>query len=145
MHEDARTLITRWFEEVWNKQRREAIAELLTAEATLYEGGTPSSGPEGFYPFFDRMQATFTGLHVTIHDGISEGDKACVRWTCKMKHTGPGLGVPPTDKWIEVTGISLVRAKDGKLVEGWQNWDMLALLEQIQGKDEKAATYIAAV
>jgi hypothetical protein len=29
------------------------------------------------------------------------------------------------------------------LIEGWQNWDMLGLMQQIQG-EHKAATYVGA-
>jgi hypothetical protein len=32
---------------------------------------------------------------------------------------------------------------DGKIVEAWQNWDMMAMMEQIQGRG-KSATYIGA-
>ena len=41
------------------------------------------------------------------------------------------------------TGISIVRVADGMLAAGWQNWDMLGLMQQIQAQP-RAATYIAA-
>ena len=47
-------------------------------------------------------------------------------------------GVP-----IHITGITIIRIAGGKMVEGWQNWDMLGLMEQIQGM-RKSATYVAA-
>jgi hypothetical protein len=59
------------------------------------------------------------------------------------KHTGGGLGVGPTDKTIHTTGITIMRVAGHKLVEGWQNWDMLGMMEQIQGS-HKAATYVGA-
>ena len=37
-----RALGTRWFEEVWNKGRRAAIAEMLAPDAVLHEGDTDS-------------------------------------------------------------------------------------------------------
>jgi predicted ester cyclase len=142
MEQIDRELGKRWFDEVWNKQRREAISEMLSPHSVMHEGGASSQGPEGFYPFFDRMQATFSDLHVTVHDTLAEGDKLCIRWSCTMKHTGDGLGMPPTGKTLHTTGISIVRVEGNKLAEGWQNWDMLGLLEQINSAP-KAATYIA--
>lgn len=142
MTQDARDLGMRWFEEVWNKGRREAIAEMLAPNGVLHDGEVDSLGPHGFYPFFDRMQATLSEIRVTVHDIIAEGDRACVRWSCSAKHTGGGMGMPATGKPVHVTGISVIRAAGGKVVEAWQNWDMLAMLEQIQGAS-KAATYIA--
>ena len=134
---------TRWFEEVWNKQRREAIGEMIAANAPIHEGGETVYGPEGFYPFFDRMQATFSELRTTVHDTIAQDDKICVRWSCVMKHTGHGLGMAPTGKTLETTGISILRVAGGKAVEAWQNWDMLGLMQKIQ-EGGRAATYISA-
>jgi len=52
------------------------------------------------------------------------------------------LGIAPTDQPVYVTGISILRASNGKMVEGWQNWDMLGLMEQIRG-GARSATYVA--
>ena len=137
-----KNLATRWFEEVWNKGRRDAIAEMMAPNAVLYDAGDAVRGPEGFYPFFDRLQASFSDMHFIIQDTITEGDKICARWTCSMKHTGDGLGMPATGKSLQITGISVVRVSGDQFVEGWQNWDMLGLMQQIEGS-QKPATYIA--
>jgi steroid delta-isomerase-like uncharacterized protein len=143
MSEANKALAKRWFEEVWNEGRKETIRELLAAEAVIQEGNDASVGPEGFYPFFDRMQATFSDIHVTIHDAIAEDDKVCIRWSCMVRHTGHGVGIPPTNKTLHTSGITVLRIAGGKFVAGWQNWDMLGLMQQI--KDEPvAATYVAA-
>lgn len=144
MADTARDLGRRWFEEVWNRGRREAIAEMMAPGCVVHEGEADSKGPEGFYPFFDRLSATFSGMHVTVEDTIAEGDIACIRWSCTARHTGDALGLPPSGKTIHVTGITILRAADGKIVEAWQNWDMLGMMEQIQSRDKKAATYIGA-
>ena len=44
---------------------------------------------------------------------------------------GDDLGVPATGKQVTVTGMSIGRIRDGKLVEGWNNWDTMSLMEQI--------------
>ena len=143
MSESNKQLARRWFEEVWNKQRRDAIAELLHADSVLHEGSDDVRGPEGFYPFYDRMRAAFSNIHITIHDAIAEGDKVCLRWSCTMEHAGPGLGLSPTNKQVHTTGMSVIKVRDGRLDEGWQNWDMLGLLQQITG-EVKGAMYIVA-
>src|SRR5579871_4463800 len=143
MSEANKALVKRWFEEVWNQGRKETIGELLAPEAVIQEGGDATVGPDGFYPFFDRRRSAFSDIHVIIHDAISEDDKVCVRWSIQMRHTGNGMGIPATNKILHSTGISLVRVAGGKFVAGWQNWDMLGLMQQI--KDEPvAATYLAA-
>jgi steroid delta-isomerase-like uncharacterized protein len=143
MTELERDLGRRWFDLVWNQGRREAIAELLAPNAVIHDGHTDTAGPDGFYPFFDRIRGTLSELHVNVHDSFAEGDKICVRWSCSGKHTGGGLGIPPTGVTIHVTGITIVRVAGGKLAEGWQNWDMLGMMQQIQNI-QPYGTYIGA-
>jgi steroid delta-isomerase-like uncharacterized protein len=143
MSEANKELAKLWFEEVWNKGRREAIRELLAQSAVIHDGGDAIKGTEGFYPFFDRMHATFSDIHVSVQDALAEGDKVCLRWVCTMRHTGDGLGMPPTNKRLEATGMTIVQIENGKFVAGWQNWDMLGILQQIN-EQPKPMMYIGA-
>ena len=142
MSDQNKAVVRRWFEEVWNQGRREAIAEILAPEAVLDECGEESVGPAGFYPYFDRMHAAFSNIHVTFHDAIAEDDIVCLRWSFTARHTGAGLGVAATGKEVHMTGITIVRIVGGKFVAGWQNWDMLGLMQQIRG-ERMALTYVA--
>lgn len=142
MTESERNLPQQWFERVWNKGQREAIADLLNADAVIHDGGQDTRGTEGFYAFFERIHASLSQIDIQVLDTVAEGDKVCARWICTARHTGDGLGVPATNKTIHITGITIMRLSGGKLIEGWQNWDMLGLMQQIQG-GERAATYIA--
>lgn len=142
MTDSERDLGQRWFELVWNQGRREAIAEMLSADALIHDGSVETRGLDGFYAFFDRMRNSFSEIHVTIEDSIAEADRICVRWFITAKHTGSGIGIAATGKSVRVTGISILRVANEKLVEGWQNWDMLGMLQQVQGA-ASAATYIA--
>src|ERR1700730_10104446 len=143
MSEANKELAQLWFEEVWNKGRREAIRELLAPDAVVYDAGEAVRGAEGFYHFFDRMRAAFSDIHFSVQDAIAEADKVCLRWSCKMRHTGDALGPRATNKDLQTTGITIVQIANGKFVAGWQNWDMLGLLQHING-EPMASTYIAA-
>jgi predicted ester cyclase len=138
-----RDLGQRWFEEVWNQGRREAIGEMMAPDAVIHDGGKATLGPDAFYLFFDRMFSAFSEMHVNVEDIIAESDKLCVRWSCTAKHTGAGLGIAPTGITVNITGISILRVRDTVFVEGWQNWDMLGMLEQLKGVGA-SPTYIAA-
>ena len=137
-----RNLGHRWFELVWNQGRRDAIAQLLAPDALLHDGSGDSCGPEAFYPLYDRLSATFSKIHVDVHDALAEGGKVCVRWTFTGTHTGDGLGVAPTGVTVNVTGICILRVAGDRIVEGWQNWDMMGMREQITGVARSLATYI---
>ena len=143
MTEVERDLGRRWFDEVWNKGRREAIAEMMAPDIVIHDGGEEMRGVEAFHPFFDRLQASFSEVHIDVQDTVAEGDKLCVRWRCRAKHTGDGLGFKPTGRTIDVTGISIIRVAGSVFTESWQNWDMLGMLQQLK-EERPAATYIAA-
>jgi predicted ester cyclase len=143
MTELERDLGRRWFDEVWNKGRREAIAEMLTPESIIHEGGVDTVGIEGFYPYFDRFRSAFSNIRVDVEDTIAQDDKVCVRWSFTGKHTGDGLGIAASGITLHLTGISILRVANNKLMEGWQNWDMLAMTEQIKGM-HRSPTYISA-
>jgi predicted ester cyclase len=127
-------LIRQWFEEVWN-QGREATIDDLCTKAAVGHGQTPDGsdivGPDHFRQFWKAFRAAITAIHFEIHQTIEEGEMVIARWTIKMKHTGPFLGIAPTAKPITATGMSMMRFLDGKIVEAWDNWDQLALMAQL--------------
>ncbi len=51
--------------------------------------------------------------------------------TARGTHEDNFQGLPPSSKRVTITGISIYRVADGKLVEGWTNADMLGLLQQL--------------
>ena len=93
--------------------------------------GPDQHGPEGFKPFFKAYREAFPDIQITIEGIVSEGDLAAVRWTAVGTHKGNGLGFPATGKRVELTGMAFVRAEDGRLVEGWNNFDQLGMLQQV--------------
>ena len=143
MSDHQKASIVRWFEEVWNKGRREVIDEMFPPEIILHDGDTVSKGPEAFKLFYDRMRASFSDIKVTPEEAISEGDLVCLRWSVTMRHTGDGIGVPSTGKQLRTTGMTMIRFANGRFSEAWQNWDMMQLMEQINNAPQ-SKTYIAA-
>jgi steroid delta-isomerase-like uncharacterized protein len=143
MSEQPKQAIIRWFEEVWNKGRRQVIDELLSPDCVIHDGETSIKGPEEFKKYFDLMRSAFSEIQVTPEEAVSEGPLVCLRWSVKMRHTGDGLGMPPTGRNVQMTGISIVRFTDGRFAEAWQNWDMLGVMQQIQ-QAEPAKLYMSA-
>ena len=51
MSAENKALVTRWFEEVWNKRRTDAIDEMLAPDAVVHGLGPAMKGPSDFKPF----------------------------------------------------------------------------------------------
>jgi len=128
---DSKALVRRWFEEVWNKGRADAIGEMLMPDAAVHGLGVPAKGPEGFKPFHAAFRDAYPDVHVVLDDVIAEGDLVAARWTAKATHRGAGLGFPATGRPVTITGMVFIRVRDGKIVEGWNNFDQLGMLQQL--------------
>ncbi len=77
-----------------------------------------------------RLEA-FPDLHIDLEDVVAEDDKVATRWTLTGTHKGVDEGLSPTGKGVKVTGMSFDRLVDGQIMEGWDNWYGLGLLEQL--------------
>ena len=132
---DNASLIRRWFEEVWNKGREEAIDELFDEEGVAHgladETGAALRGPAGFKPFHRKFREAFPEIEVVVEETVSEGDKVAARCTVRGRHRGDTLGFKATDSPVEFTGMAFVRVRDGKIVEAWNNFDFMSMFQQL--------------
>jgi steroid delta-isomerase-like uncharacterized protein len=127
-------LMRRWFQEVWNEGRIQTVYELLSpdAVATGQRGAEKEiRGPEEFVKFVREIRGAFPDIKVNVEDVFGAGDKVVLRWSAVMTHTGDALGLPASGQTVRSRGITIARIVDGKIVEGWDNWDQLGMLEQI--------------
>jgi predicted ester cyclase len=67
---------------------------------------------------------------VTIDHLIAEDDLVAARFTMRGVHQGELMGILPTGKQVTVTGMDIMRFKDGKGVEHWANQDDLGMMQQ---------------
>ncbi|MGA9994008.1 MAG: ester cyclase [Pyrinomonadaceae bacterium] len=135
MLDENRDLIHRWFEEVWNKGRADAIDEMFAEDGIAHGlsdvSGAELRGPAEFREFHNKFRNAFPDIEVVVEDTIAEGDKVTARCSVRGKHRGDALGFAATNKPIEITGIAIVRVRDGKIVEAWNNFDFMAMFKQI--------------
>lgn len=135
MTTENKELFRRWFEEVWNKGRVDAIHEMFAEDGIAHglsdDPDRPMRGPADFANFHATFRNAFPDMIITVEDAISEGDKVAARCSVRGKHTGDSLGIAATQTPVEFTGISIVRIKDGKIVEAWNNFDFMKMYRQL--------------
>ena len=134
MSEQNKQLVRRWFEEVWNKGRADAIDEMFAADGRAYglgENPEDAMGPSGFRDLHTMFRGAFPDMTIVVEDMIAEGDKVAARCSVRGKHQGDHLGVARTDAPVDFTGIAIVRICDGKIVEAWNNFDFMRMNRQL--------------
>ncbi|MFB7516933.1 ester cyclase [Streptomyces sp. NPDC056144] len=68
----------------------------------------------------------------TVEDQLADGDRVCTRWTWNGTHVGDFMGLQPTGQKVSMTGTVIHRFRDdGKIVEGWWQYDLLGLMGQL--------------
>jgi predicted ester cyclase len=68
---------------------------------------------------------------VAVDDMIAEGDKVAARCSVKGKHSGDSLGFAATQAPVEFAGITIVRIKNGQIVEAWNQFDFMKMYRQL--------------
>jgi steroid delta-isomerase-like uncharacterized protein len=135
MLEENKALLRRWFDEVWNKGNAEAIDELFAPDGVAHglsdDESMPMKGPSDFRPFHTAFRGAFPDIEVIVEDMIAEGDKVVARCSVRGKHTGDNLGIKASNSPVLFTGIAIVRIRDGKIVEAWNNFDFMKMNRQI--------------
>lgn len=135
MSEANRELVRRWFEEVWNKQREEAIDEMFAPEGKSYGFPEPDSilvGPENFKSIHRAFLGAFPNIQITTNDIICEGDRVAVTWTAVMTHLGETLGFPPTEEKVSLQGCSILIVRDSQIQDGWNYMELQGLVHRLK-------------
>jgi len=123
-----KAIARRFFEDVWNQQKLEAIDDIFAATVVL---NGQSVARNAFRQLVAARRAAFPDIQVTVEDQVAEGDKVSTRRTWQATHQGPYRGVAATGRRVKWTQISIVRFVEGRIVEDWAVADELSILQQL--------------
>jgi predicted SnoaL-like aldol condensation-catalyzing enzyme len=114
-------LAQRFMDEGWNKRNFAVVDEIVGPEHVYHDPSGPQlgSGPEAYVNRMKLYVGAFD-THFTIEDLIAEGDRVVVRWTVRGRND------------LKLTGITIHRFEEQKIVETWGNWDALGLMQQLK-------------
>jgi steroid delta-isomerase-like uncharacterized protein len=115
-------LARRWFDEVWTQRKTDLVHELVAPDAVWHTEQGDFIGPQPFIEFHADMLRQLPDLKVTVEAMISDGDHVVTRWLLTATHAG---------KPVRHRGMTWVRYRDGKMVEGFDCWNVAGLMQQI--------------
>jgi steroid delta-isomerase-like uncharacterized protein len=78
-----------------------------------------------------RMFTAFPDLTATIEELVGSGEWATVRYVTHGTHRAPFAGIPATGRAVSFSALGLVHVRDGKLCEGWFEFDTGAIVDQL--------------
>jgi steroid delta-isomerase-like uncharacterized protein len=111
---------------VWSSGELDRLDELVAPDVVHHDPHDPraTEGLAGLKQSIEANRRAFPDLEIEVEDQIAEGDRVATRWTATMTHLGDEFG-PPSGRRATLSGITIERFKDGKVVEAWRSMDLL--------------------
>lgn len=131
-----KALVTRWFDEVWNQQRVDTILELMAADClTTVQGLDDPLTRDAFVDYQRAFLSAVPDLISELILVVAEGTTVVANWRARGTHTGPGLGIPPSSRRVDFSGMSVFEMSRGVIICGrdtWNRGEMIASLLQVR-------------
>jgi steroid delta-isomerase-like uncharacterized protein len=133
MSADTKAISRRFLEEAFNSGKLDVVDELVAPEFVNHDAALPEPtvGIEAAKASIKGYREAFPDLRLTVEQQLAEGELVTTRWSARGTHQGELMGMAATGKQATVTGITIDRIVDGRLVESWTNWDTLGLMQQL--------------
>jgi steroid delta-isomerase-like uncharacterized protein len=128
-----RTVLVRYYDEIWNQGRLEVCDELIAPDYVNHSAPLPDlpPGPDGAKRVVVAVRRAFPDVHYTIEDMVLGEEKAALRVTMRGTHRGEFLGVAPTGRTIEVQELQIEHLRNSQIVAHWHQIDDLGLQRQL--------------
>jgi hypothetical protein len=134
---DIEDLVRRSTHEVWNWRLLNKINDYYV-ENFLFHGasGREAYGRGNYTAYVLSLLAMFPDAAVYVDDlhwtgNERDGYRTAVRWTLLGTHTGPGVYGEPTNRQIQMNGITQHLVREGRYVEEWTLFNELQILQQL--------------
>src|SRR2546430_1191275 len=113
-----------------DEQNRKTVEEYMNAWAkgdetklqALLDNGYKFNPPPGFsgdkqgaLEMARQYHTAFPDLRMTYTNWVVQGDSVAVRAVCSGTHKGEFMGIPATNKKADITGIAIVKVRNGKV------------------------------
>jgi steroid delta-isomerase-like uncharacterized protein len=119
-------------EEVINKGNAAAIDEYITPD--FVEHTAPpgeDSTIAGLRKWVSEMHTGMPDGHVEIVNLWADGDYVIMHTRQTGTNSGPMMGMPATNKKMDVRGVDIIKIKDGKATDHWGYYEEMKMAKQL--------------
>lgn len=134
MDADARqALVRRIADDIWNRGDLEWVERVLAPHAKYHGPHMPGGlgTRDDWKNAISMYLQAFPDSHVVFDELIEAGESIVGRWRATGTHRGPLPNLPPTGKRIAISGISVYHFTGDRIVEVWEQLDLLGMWEQL--------------
>ena len=131
----SRAVVARWCEEVLQGHRVAAAAEMASPNILVHPTAMPCEA--GYYAtaglehWLQEQWRAFPDLSVVNELAVANGDIVATRWHARGTSQADFLGLAPTGRSLDYTGVSMYRIEDDRIAEIWETRNTLGILHQL--------------
>ncbi len=137
------------------EQNKAAMAQIYTAFSTGNTADLPNyvdanvvehspdpniaeTGIEGLTKAIEMYRTSFPDLKMEVISMVAEGDVVTTHYAMTGTNTGPMGEMPATNKTMNISGVDIIKFKDGKAIEHWGYNEEMKMMEQMGMMQEPA-------
>ena len=121
----AQQILETWFHRVWTEEDAAVIDELFIPDGKARGlGANTLIGPDDYKQFHSALLNLITDCVITLDKTVEEGDWLAAVCTLRAKNRKSG-------EPVMMTGTTVVKIADGKIIEAYNNWDFMGMFSQL--------------
>jgi len=128
--EGNKSLVRRYYSEVLNGHDLAVLDELFAPEFTARSSSYPAVDLDQYKKALIGSCSAFPDLRVSIEDQFAVDDKVVTRWKARATRQGRPAAATADGKAVTVTAIHIHRVAGSRIVELWEEINLLNLVEQ---------------
>jgi steroid delta-isomerase-like uncharacterized protein len=132
MSEDNKARIREFIDRVLNAGEIDATGDYFHSDV-VEEVPFPGQGPglQGLKEILTRIRHAFPDSQWSVEEQIAEGNKVLTRFTWSGTHRGEFLGIPATNRAVQVWGMVIDGFENGKVKSTRILLDALSMMQQL--------------
>ena len=131
-----KTLVRRWYEDLWNRVDLEVADEILSADFVEHLTNQHERGIEELKEFITMYRTAFPDIQNRVEKIVAEADMVVVLWTSRGTHQGEFMGFAPTGREVAYMGMRMFRIAENKIAESWVTVDEKGWQEQLEEEEQ---------
>ncbi len=118
MKRDNKLIVREYIEKVLNEGDIDLLEQFVSSDYTeVFNNQRFKVGIEGAKEHILGVRKNYPDIALSINQQVCEGEWVVTCYTMKGTHAGSWMGIKPTGKILEVTGVNVDRVIDGKITD----------------------------
>ncbi len=115
----------------WNRGDLDAYLTMYDEDIRLHGYSPEPMDKRAVRAFYEQHFRALPGGQIELAHTFASGDDVVTRFITRGRHEDEFLGVPATERDVELNGITILRFRDGLVIERWSQADLLGVLVQL--------------